>query len=132
MDFSFSEQQEMLRKIARDFLSTECPRESVRELLKDVTGYPPELWTKMAELGWTGLIIPEQYGGIEGDFCQPTQEECYHQNAVDGKEPCQQHAQSQEAQSCKHQCAIAPPISQRAEYGCSQARSLIDSYQRRD
>jgi len=68
MDFSFSEQQEMLRKIARDFLSTECPRESVHQLLKDKTGYPPELWNKMAELGWTGLVIPEQYGGIEGSF----------------------------------------------------------------
>ena len=72
MDFSFTEQQEMLRKIARDFLSTECPRESVRQLLKDEKGYPPELWNKMAELGWTGLVIPEQYGGIEGDFLDAT------------------------------------------------------------
>ena len=72
MDFSFTEQQEMLRKIARDFLATECPRESVRQLLKDEKGYPPELWNKMAELGWTGLVIPEQYGGIEGDFLDAT------------------------------------------------------------
>jgi len=68
MDFSFTEEQEMLRKIARDFLATECPKDLVREMVKDERGYPPELWTKMAELGWTGLIIPEEYGGIGGSF----------------------------------------------------------------
>ena len=68
MDFSFSEEQEMLRKIARDFLATECPRDSVREMIKDEKGYTAELWKKMAELGWMGLIIPEEYGGIGGSF----------------------------------------------------------------
>ena len=68
MDFSFTEEQEMLRKIARDFLATECPRDSVREMIKDEKGYTAELWKKMAELGWMGLIIPEEYGGIGGSF----------------------------------------------------------------
>ena len=68
MDFSFTEEQEMLRKIARDFLSTECPKDLVRKMVKDEKGYTPELWGKMAELGWMGLIIPEKYGGIEGSF----------------------------------------------------------------
>lgn len=68
MDFAFTEQQEMLRKIARDFLTTECPKDFVRKMVKDEVGCTPELWNKMAELGWPGLIIPEEYGGIGGNF----------------------------------------------------------------
>lgn len=68
MDFSFTEEQEMLRKIARDFLATECPKDLVRKMVRDEKGYAPDLWNKIAELGWTGLIIPEQYGGIGGSF----------------------------------------------------------------
>jgi len=68
MDFAFTEQQEMLRKIARDFLATECPKDFVRKMVQDEVGCTPELWNKMAELGWPGLTIPEAYGGIEGSF----------------------------------------------------------------
>jgi alkylation response protein AidB-like acyl-CoA dehydrogenase len=63
MDFSLSEEQEMLRKTARDFLVNECPKALVREMEEDEKGYSPELWKKMAELGWMGLVFPEQYGG---------------------------------------------------------------------
>jgi alkylation response protein AidB-like acyl-CoA dehydrogenase len=63
MDFSLSEEQEMLRKMARDFLVNECPKSLVREMEEDEKGYSPELWKKMAELGWMGLVFPEQYGG---------------------------------------------------------------------
>jgi len=68
MDLGLSEPQEMLRKIARDFLSTECPKQLVREMEEDEKGYSPELWQKVAELGWQGLPFPEQYGGGEGTF----------------------------------------------------------------
>ena len=68
MDFSLSEEQEMLKKMARDFLTTECPASLVREMAKDKVGHPQELWRKMAELGWVGLIIPEKYGGTGGSF----------------------------------------------------------------
>jgi 3-oxocholest-4-en-26-oyl-CoA dehydrogenase beta subunit len=68
MDFSFTEEQEMLRKIARDFLATECPKDLVRKMVRDEKGFTPELWNKIAELGWPGLIIPEQFGGIGGSF----------------------------------------------------------------
>lgn len=68
MDLRFSEAQEILRKSARDFLSTECPKTLVRELEKDSKGYSPELWKKMAELGWMGLIIPEEYEGMGYTF----------------------------------------------------------------
>lgn len=68
MDFSLTEEQEMLRKIARDFLSTECPKDSVREMIRSEKGYTSELWQKMAQLGWMGLIIPEKCGGIGGTY----------------------------------------------------------------
>ena len=63
MDFGFSEEQELLRKSAADFLAKECPMSYVRQMMEDDRGYSDELWNKMAELGWTGLIYPEEYGG---------------------------------------------------------------------
>jgi alkylation response protein AidB-like acyl-CoA dehydrogenase len=63
MDFGFSDEQEMLRQSARGLLEKECPSSLVRRLLDDERGYNPELWKKMAGLGWTGLVIPEAYGG---------------------------------------------------------------------
>jgi 3-oxocholest-4-en-26-oyl-CoA dehydrogenase beta subunit len=67
MDFGLNEQQTMLQKSARDFLSNEYSDKILKEMAKDPRGYTPELWNKMAELGWTALSIPEAYGGI-GDF----------------------------------------------------------------
>jgi alkylation response protein AidB-like acyl-CoA dehydrogenase len=68
MDLHFTEEQEMLRRTARDFLANNCPKELVRAMEEDDKGYSPELWRKMAELGWFGLIFPEKYGGTEGGF----------------------------------------------------------------
>jgi alkylation response protein AidB-like acyl-CoA dehydrogenase len=68
MDLRFTEAQEILKKAARDFLTTECPKTLIRELEKSEKGYSPELWKKMAELGWMGLVIPEQYEGIGYTF----------------------------------------------------------------
>ncbi len=66
MDFAFDEQQEMLKTMARDFLSSEYPEKRLREMVEDERGYAPELWSKMAEMNWTGLAIPEEYGGVGG------------------------------------------------------------------
>ena len=68
MDFALSEEQEMLRKIAHDFLVEKCPRAWVREMESDEKGYSPELWREMAELGWMGLVFPEEYGGSGMSF----------------------------------------------------------------
>jgi alkylation response protein AidB-like acyl-CoA dehydrogenase len=68
MDLDLTEEQEMLRTTARDFLDKECPKTLVRELEDDPRGYSPELWRKMAELGWMGLVIPEEYGGMGMGF----------------------------------------------------------------
>src|SRR4030042_2601901 len=66
MDFSLSSDQELIRSTARKFIENECPREIVRELNRSEKGYDPEIWRKMAELGWMGLALPEEYGGVEG------------------------------------------------------------------
>jgi len=63
MDFALSEQQEMLKKAASEFLAKECTKKLVREMEKDDKGYSPDLWRKMADLGWMGLVYPEKYGG---------------------------------------------------------------------
>src|SRR2546426_659159 len=68
MDFGFSEEQEMLRKSARDFLAKECPMTHVRQMMEDERGFRDEQWKKMAELGWMGLILPEEHGGAGLDF----------------------------------------------------------------
>jgi len=67
MDFALSEQQEMLQKSARDFLSNEYSDKLIKEMAQDDTGCPPALWNKMAGLGWMALSIPEEFGGV-GDF----------------------------------------------------------------
>ena len=66
MDLGLSEQQEMLSRAAREFLEAECPTTLVRELEDSDRGYSPELWRKMADLGWLGQAFPGQYGGSDG------------------------------------------------------------------
>ena len=66
MDFSLSEEQEMMRTMARDLLEKECPEGLVRATIRREEGYSPELWRQTADLGWAGIILPEEYGGIGG------------------------------------------------------------------
>lgn len=64
MDFGLSEEQEMLQRSARDFLARECPSTFVRALYTEPDGFSRELHRKMAEQGWTGLLVPEAHGGL--------------------------------------------------------------------
>jgi alkylation response protein AidB-like acyl-CoA dehydrogenase len=63
MNLTLSEEQEMLKKSARDFLTEKCPKKLIKEMEESETGYSAELWQEMAELGWMGLAFPEKYGG---------------------------------------------------------------------
>jgi alkylation response protein AidB-like acyl-CoA dehydrogenase len=72
MDFAFSEQQDLLRTSARQFLERECPFDMVRRWNDDPQGYSPDLWQKMAALGWMGLVLPETYGGSGLSFADLT------------------------------------------------------------
>ena len=58
----------MLQKGARDFFEKEVPKSLVKRMAEDEKGNPPDLWKKMAQLGWLGLIFPEQYGGGGGSI----------------------------------------------------------------
>jgi len=64
MDFTFNEEQEMLRNSARDFLKKECSKKLLRELEKSETGFSRKLWDGMAELSWMGIPVPEAQGGV--------------------------------------------------------------------
>jgi alkylation response protein AidB-like acyl-CoA dehydrogenase len=64
MNFGLTPEQELLRTNARAFLEKECPSAMVRQVMKDPNGDIPALWQKMAELGWMGLLIPEDFGGL--------------------------------------------------------------------
>jgi alkylation response protein AidB-like acyl-CoA dehydrogenase len=63
MNFDFSDELKQLRDQARRFLIERSPPSVVRDVLEGREGYAAGLWRAMAEMGWLGAAIPEQYGG---------------------------------------------------------------------
>ena len=72
MEFGFTEEQEMIRSQAAEFLKNEYPITLVRELMENEHGYNQDLWEKMTAMGWLGLIFPEEYGGSGLTFVELT------------------------------------------------------------
>jgi len=72
LDFGFSEEQEMLRDAAKRFLTDNCSTKYVRQMMAHATAHDPAFWQKLVGQGWPGLLIPEQYGGINGTFLDMT------------------------------------------------------------
>jgi alkylation response protein AidB-like acyl-CoA dehydrogenase len=68
MNLDFTSEQDMLRESATKFLAKECPFSRVKELEESEEGYSPELWKQMADLGWLGMLFPEEYAGYGGQF----------------------------------------------------------------
>jgi len=66
MHFDFTEEQRLFRDASRKFLEAECPTTFVRTMMDDEKALDPAFYKKLAELGWTGVLIPEAYGGVEG------------------------------------------------------------------
>jgi alkylation response protein AidB-like acyl-CoA dehydrogenase len=64
MDFDLTKAQKLLQQSARDFFARECKPERVRDMMATDTAYDDGLWRAMADQGWTGLIIPEDFGGL--------------------------------------------------------------------
>jgi alkylation response protein AidB-like acyl-CoA dehydrogenase len=64
MNFGFNDEQELLRSTARKFFENECGSDTVRRLMETPEGISPDLWTKIAEQGWLGLVFPEAYDGM--------------------------------------------------------------------
>ncbi len=63
MDLGLTEEQELLKNFARDFLTNECTEKLVRDMEEDERGYTDDLWNGMANQGWMGLITAEELGG---------------------------------------------------------------------
>lgn len=64
MNFEFGEEQNLLRDQARGFLKDNCPPSLVRRVLDSDELYAADLWQKIAEMGWTATVIPEEFGGL--------------------------------------------------------------------
>jgi alkylation response protein AidB-like acyl-CoA dehydrogenase len=64
MQFGLSESQQILKHTAQKFFAGECPVAEVRRLMETPTAYDSELWAKLAGQGFTGIIFPEEYGGM--------------------------------------------------------------------
>ena len=63
MNFSFSDDQVLLRNSVRSALDEQCKPAHVRQMFDDARGYGEPLWSEMAKLGWLGLPFPEEQGG---------------------------------------------------------------------
>src|SRR5947208_3640020 len=63
MNFDFSDEQKQLREQARRFLAEKCPPKAVRAVLDGTAGYDRELWQGLADMGFLGVAIPEEFGG---------------------------------------------------------------------
>lgn len=64
MDFTFSSEQEALRSTVRDVLADRAPSLYVRSMLEDERGFSDAVWASLAEMGWTGVLVPESSGGL--------------------------------------------------------------------
>ncbi|MBU6456909.1 MAG: acyl-CoA/acyl-ACP dehydrogenase [Bradyrhizobium sp.] len=63
MNFDFSDDQKQLRDEARKFLAGKCPPKAVRAVLDGKEDYDRGLWQDLAEMGFLGVAIPEEFGG---------------------------------------------------------------------
>src|SRR5918999_2488812 len=63
MDLSLTEDQEMLKKVASDFVKAEVPAHQMTQWYKNKQTFQPQLMKKAAEMGWMGMMLPEEHGG---------------------------------------------------------------------
>ncbi|MGZ7019549.1 MAG: acyl-CoA dehydrogenase family protein, partial [Acidimicrobiia bacterium] len=68
MDFTFSADQDALRESVRAFLADRSPSTYVRAMGDDERGFEDGIWSQIVELGWTGILIPEEQGGLGLDL----------------------------------------------------------------
>lgn len=70
MPLVLNEDQLMFRDAAKRFTAERAPVSQLRKLRddNDATGFSLELWKEMAEMGWAGVLVPEEYGGVGFGF----------------------------------------------------------------
>lgn len=66
MKMTFTDEQQMLQETAKKFFEKEAPIEQVRTALESVEGHDAKLWRKMANAGWLGINVAEEYDGADG------------------------------------------------------------------
>jgi alkylation response protein AidB-like acyl-CoA dehydrogenase len=67
MKFSFSDDQKLFASSLSDLLANECPASRVREAWDDASGHAADVWTKLADTGVLGMLVPEADGGMGGN-----------------------------------------------------------------
>ena len=70
MDLTLTEDQELVQSTAREFLAARSDGADAKAMAGDPLGYSPALWKEMTDLGWTGLAVPEPYGGVGESFLE--------------------------------------------------------------
>ena len=72
MSLALSEEQELLRNTAREFIAEHSPVKELRRLRdsNDPVGFSRDLWKQMAELGWSGITLPEEFGGADLGYAE--------------------------------------------------------------
>lgn len=68
MNFEFSEESQMLRDQAREFLRDKCSPQLARDVIEGKITFATSLWQEMATMGWLGAVVPEAYGGGGLDY----------------------------------------------------------------
>lgn len=63
MDLKLNDDQNMLKKVAADFLKAEAPPYVITEWYQEKNAFIPELYKKTADVGWLGMIVPDEFGG---------------------------------------------------------------------
>ena len=66
MNFDLSEEQRLLKDSAERFVRENCTLDQRLALVSSEPGYSERSWRQMAELGWLGVSVPEEYGGTGG------------------------------------------------------------------
>lgn len=70
MDFTFTEEQDMLRESARRFVADHLSLDFLRKVVDGADRFGDAQWSKMIELGWNGILIPEEFGGLGLSFVE--------------------------------------------------------------
>ncbi len=72
VDFTYDDEQLALQEVARTALERECGPDLLRQLAEDDAGITPGLWSTLVDLGWTGLLVPEDQGGVGAGLLETT------------------------------------------------------------
>src|SRR4030067_2178745 len=64
LDLALNETEQLLKKAGSDYMKRFATKNVIQKLQESETGYTPELWKEAADMGWFGIVIPDQYGGV--------------------------------------------------------------------